>query len=212
MRNVFDKYYKKYDKWYDMNRSAFLTELAVIKKVLPKKGEGLEIGVGTGRFAQALGIRYGLDTSKGMLELAKKRGISVRLAAGEKLPFKDSVFNYAVIINTLCFTKNPMKVLGEAKRVLKKNAKLIVGIIDKNSFLGKLYKKKKSIFYRKANFLSAEETATLLKNVGFNRLSYYQGIFKTLDRIKSVEVPLKGFGRGGFVVISAYLSRKEKPK
>jgi len=52
----------------------------------------------------------------------------------------------------------------------------------------------------------------LLKNVGFNRLSYYQGIFKTLDRIKSVEVPLKGFGRGGFVVISAYLSRKEKPK
>jgi len=37
MRNVFDKYYKKYDKWYDMNRSAFLTELAVIKKVLPKK-------------------------------------------------------------------------------------------------------------------------------------------------------------------------------
>jgi len=212
MRNVFDKYYKKYDKWYDMNRSAFLTELAVIKKVLPKKGEGLEIGVGTGRFAQALGIRYGLDTSKGMLELAKKRGISVRLAAGEKLPFKDSVFNYAVIINTLCFTKNPMKVLWEAKRVLKKNAKLIVGIIDKNSFLGKLYKKKKSIFYRKANFLSAEETATLLKNVGFNRLSYYQGIFKTLDRIKSVEVPLKGFGRGGFVVISAYLSRKEKPK
>ena len=168
--------------------------------------------MGTGRFAQALGIRYGLDTSKGMLELAKKRGISVRLAAGEKLPFKDSVFNYAVIINTLCFTKNPMKVLWEAKRVLKKNAKLIVGIIDKNSFLGKLYKKKKSIFYRKANFLSAEETATLLKNVGFNRLSYYQGIFKTLDRIKSVEVPLKGFGRGGFAVISASLSRKEKLK
>ena len=212
MRNIFDKHYREYDKWYDENRFAFLTELAVIRKVLPKKGKGLEIGVGTGRFAQALGIRYGVDISKRMLELAKKRGISVRLAAGEKLPFKDSVFNYAVIINTLCFTKNPMKVLWEAKRVLKKNAKLIVGIIDKNSFLGKLYKKKKSIFYRKANFLSAEETATLLKNVGFNRLSYYQGIFKTLDRIKSVEVPLKGFGRGGFVVISAYLSRKEKPK
>lgn len=205
--NIFDRYYKKYDNWYDKHGFAFLTELAVIKKVLPEKGEGLEIGVGTGRFAHALGIHYGVDTSKRMLGLAEKRGIFAKLASGEELPFSDSTFDYAVIINTLCFTKSPLKVLREARRVLKKNGKIIVGIIDKNSFLGRLYKKKKSIFYRKANFLSTEETATLLKNAGFNRLSYYQGIYKTPDRIKSVEVPLRGFGRGGFVVISALKKR-----
>jgi len=212
MRNIFDKHYREYDKWYDENRFAFLTELAVIRKVLPKKGKGLEIGVGTGRFAQALGIRYGIDISKRMLELAKKRGISIRLAAGEKLPFRNSVFDYAVIINTLCFTKDPLKVLQEAKRALKESGKLIVGIIDKSSFLGKLYKKRKSIFYRETNFLSAEETASLVRNAGFGRLSCYQGIFKAPDRIKSVEAPQKGFGRGGFAVISASLSRKEKLK
>ena len=31
----------------------------------------LEIGVGSGRFAQALGIEYGVDTSPALLEIAR---------------------------------------------------------------------------------------------------------------------------------------------
>jgi len=76
---IFDKYYKKYDLWYERNRFAYLSELEAIKKVLPKKGKGLEIGVGTARFAKPLGIKYGIDPSKKMLEIAKKKGVNVRL-------------------------------------------------------------------------------------------------------------------------------------
>ena len=86
MNNIFDKYYKRYDAWYDRHKFAYLSELGALKKVIPKKGKGLEIGVGTGRFAHALGIKYGIDPSKRMLEIAKRRKIKAVLGYGEKLP------------------------------------------------------------------------------------------------------------------------------
>jgi len=202
MINIFDKFYKKYDAWYERNKFAYLSELEAIKKVLPKKGKGLEIGVGTARFAKPLGIKYGIDPSKKMLEIAKKRGVDVKLGYGEKLPFKNSTFDYIAIIITLCFVKDPVKVLNEARRVLKKNGKIIIGIIDRNSFLGKFYQKKKSIFYKQARFFGVKELTHLLEGVGLKNFSYYQTIFKLPEKINSIEKPKKGFGKGGFVVIA----------
>jgi ubiquinone/menaquinone biosynthesis C-methylase UbiE len=212
VKNIFDHYYQKYDTWYDTHKFAYLSELEAIKKVLPKKGKGLEIGVGTGRFAAPLGIKYGIDPSKKMLEITRKRGVEVKLGHGEKLPFANASFNYVAIIITLCFTKDPLKVLSEAGRVLKKNGKVIIGIIDKDSFLGKFYQKKKSIFYKQANFFGIPELVGLLKATGFNRISYYQTIYKLPDKIKSVQKTREGFGRGGFVVIGTYKSRQSKTR
>jgi len=202
MSDIFDKHYKKYDAWYERNKFAYLSELGAVEKVLPKKGKGLEIGVGTGRFAVPLGIKYGIDPSKKCLEIAKKRGVKVHLGSGEKLPFGNSTFDYVAIIITLCFVRNPFKVLSETRRVLKKNGKVIIGIIDKDSFLGNFYRKKKSIFYKQANFFNVREVVNLYKEAGFKKLSCYQTIFKLPDKIDSVGMPQKGFGKGGFVVIS----------
>src|SRR4030042_209848 len=146
MKNIFDRYYQKYDAWYDRNKFAYLSELEALKKALPKRGKGLEIGVGTGRFASALGIGYGIEPSSNMVKIARQRGVDARLGFGERLPFNNASFNYVAIIITLCFVKDPQKVLKEARRVLKRRSKIIIGIIDKDSFLGKFYQKKKSIF------------------------------------------------------------------
>lgn len=202
MSNVFNRYWKKYDAWYDKYRFAYLSELAAVKKVLPKKGKGLEIGVGTGRFASALGIEYGIDPSRNMLKLARKRGIDARLGTGDKIPFASSAFDYVTIINTLCFVKDPIKVLQEARRVLKKKGRLIIGIINKSSFLGEFYQKKKSLFYRQAHFLDIKETVDLLRQSGFKKFSYFQTLFYLSEEISSIENPKKGFGKGGFVVVS----------
>ncbi|MEA3328869.1 MAG: methyltransferase domain-containing protein [Candidatus Omnitrophota bacterium] len=203
MNDIFNCYYKKYDAWYDKNRFAYLSEIETIKKVLPKKGRGLEIGVGTGRFAAPLGITTGIDPSENMLGVAKEKGINVHLGFGEHLPFKNAAFDYVMIVITLCFVQNPEKVLKESRRVLRKGGNIIVGIVDKNSFLGKFYQKKKSIFYKQANFFSVKEVAGLLKITGFNRFSYYQAVFQLPDRMNSIENPQKGFKKGGFVVIKA---------
>ena len=208
LMDIFDRYYKKYDAWYEKNKFAYLSELDAVKKILPQKGKGLEIGVGTGRFAHALGIATGIDPSKNMIQIARKRGVNVRLSFGERLPFKNATFDYVAIIITICFVKDPLKVLQESRRVLKKNGKLIVGIIDKDSFLGKFYQRKKSLFYKQANFFSTKEVTDLLKVTGFNRFSFLQTIFQLPDKMKSIEKPQKGFGKGGFVVIDAQRSLK----
>ena len=212
MSGIFDQYYKKYDNWYERNKFAYFSELGAIRKALPKKGKGLEIGVGTGRFAASLGIRFGIDPSRNMVEIAKQRGVDARVGVGEDLPFKGRAFDYVAIIITLSFVKDPEKVLKEAKRVLKRNGRLVIGIIDKDSFLGKFYQRKKGIFYKKANFLSVEEVADLLKTMGFKRFSYYQTISTFPDRMSLIEEPKKGFGKGAFVVISAQEAKEVTSK
>ena len=202
MSDFFDEHYQEYDAWYDKNKFAYLSELEAVKKALPGKGYGLEVGVGSGRFAAPLGITVGIDPSKKMVELARERGVDARLGVGEKLPFKDSTFDYVAIIVTLCFVQDPEKVITESARVLKPRGKLVIGIIDKESFLGKFYQKKGSIFYGHARFFDIEEVTQMLRAAGFNNFSYYQTIFDHPDKLRAVKKPLKGFGKGGFVVIS----------
>jgi len=206
--DIFDRYYKKYDAWYEKNKFAYLSELGAIRRVLSKKGKGLEIGVGTGRFAAPLGITMGIDSSRKMIDIAAERGVTVRWGFGENLPFFEDSFDYVAIIITLCFVQNPQKVLSETRRVLKKNGKIILGIIDKNSFLGGFYQRKKSVFYKQAIFFSIKDVSELLKVVGFNKITCHQTLFNYPDKLNSIEKPRKGFGKGGFVVIDAQRSLK----
>lgn len=85
-----------------------------------------------------------------MLWLAKNRNIKVAKGIAEKLPFKTGVFNVVLLVVTICFLEDPEMALKEVKRVLKPKGRIIVGFVDKDSFLGKIYlaKKEKSIFYR----------------------------------------------------------------
>jgi len=201
--DFFDRYPKRYDTWYDKNPVAYHSEIEVLRKALPARGKGLEVGVGTGRFAAPLHIDVGVDISLGMIRLARQRGVDARLGWGEKLDFKNSMFDYVTLIVTLCFVHDPEKVIEEARRVLKKNGMLVVGIVDKDSFLGQAYQKKRSAFYKNAHFFNPKEVRALLQDVGFNKFSYFQTLFTFPDKMVRVDEPLRGFGQGGFVVIKS---------
>ncbi|MGM0442223.1 MAG: class I SAM-dependent methyltransferase [Elusimicrobiota bacterium] len=202
MKNLFNRYWKEYDKWYEKNRPAYLSEIKAIKKVFPAGGKGLEIGVGTGRFASALGIKHGIDPSKKMIAIAKKRDIKAVKGYGENLPYKNSEFDYVLIINTLCFAKNPEAIVKETGRVLKEGGTCIIGILDKNSFLGEFYMKQDSPFYKDINLFSVKEVIGLLKSCNFEQSDIYQTVFDYPSNIKSIQKPEKGYGKGGFVVCS----------
>ena len=201
--NAFDKYAEEYDRWFDENEIIYKSEIEALKRHIPG-GKGLEIGVGTGRFAKPFNIKIGVDISKEMAKIAERRGIKVIIAKGENLPFKDEEFDFVLINTVLEFAENPKKMLEEAKRVLKIGGKIVIGIIDKDSFLGKIYeeKKQKSKFYKDANFLSAKEVIEMLKELGFKNIKTTQTIFKEIDKVDKVEVK-DGYGEGGFVAISA---------
>jgi hypothetical protein len=50
----FEHYLGKYEDWFERHRFAYEAELHALRLLLPKRGTGLEIGVGTGRFAVPL--------------------------------------------------------------------------------------------------------------------------------------------------------------
>jgi ubiquinone/menaquinone biosynthesis C-methylase UbiE len=187
---IFEKYAKEYDDWFEKNKYVYKSEIKALKKLSPpKNSKALEIGVGTGRFAEPLGIKIGVEPSKAMADFARKRGIEVYEAKAENLPFNNSSFDSIFIIVTICFVENPIKVLTEAKRVLKRNGNIIIGIIDKNSFLGKIYelKKKENKFYRNAKFYSIDEVLNWLLKLGFYDIKTFQTIFKDPEKINSIE-------------------------
>jgi ubiquinone/menaquinone biosynthesis C-methylase UbiE len=202
VRNIFDRLYRRYDAWYDLHKYAYLSELEAVKKALPPKGVGLEIGVGTGRFAAPLGIKMGVDPSSKMIALARRRCVDARIGRGENLPFKEASFDYAAIIVTLCFVKNPIKVLAEAYRVLKTRGILILGIIEKNSFWGRLCQKKRSPFYKTACFFNKKELVGLLKDAGLTDFKAYWTLSQPPDKMTRIETPkTKRTKKSSFLVI-----------
>jgi ubiquinone/menaquinone biosynthesis C-methylase UbiE len=197
----FEQYTERYEKWFEENRFAYLSELEGVKSLLPE-GRGIEIGVGTGRFAEPLGVEFGIDPSIAMLEKAKKKKIKVIGGIGEDLPIISNSFDFALIITTLCFLSNTERTFKEIKRILRKNGFIILGFIDRESFLGKLYikKKEKNPFYRFANFYSVKEVIERLKIIGFSKPTIKQTIFTFPEKLKQIDDIKDGYGKGGYVI------------
>lgn len=201
----FEKNVDRYEAWFDRNRAAYESELEALRALLPKSGEGLEVGVGTGRFAAPLGLRVGVDPSKAMGKLAMERGIEVRFGVGEDLPCEDSSFDFVLLVTTICFLDDVPAALGEAYRVLKSGGCILVGFIDRESSLGKVYEKRKqdNEFYQNATFLSVDEVVHHLKQVGFRDFVFRQTIFQNPTEMKEADPVRSGYGEGSFVVVRA---------
>jgi SAM-dependent methyltransferase len=195
-----------YDRWFNKYKSVYKSELLAIKTLVPENAnKGLEIGVGTGRFAAPLGIKWGIEPSKRMREIAQRRGIIVIGGIAEDLPFSDNLFDVVLFVATICFVNNLMTSLEESYRVLKPEASLIIGFIDKGSLLGKLYQKHKdnNIFYNLATFYSVDEVLYGLERANFKNFKFTQTIFHHLEEIKKPEPVKEGYGEGSFVVVRA---------
>ncbi|MBN2213614.1 MAG: class I SAM-dependent methyltransferase [Bacteroidales bacterium] len=204
----FDEHLAEYEQWFINNRFAFQSELSALKKAMPVKGNCTEIGVGSGVFASLLGIKDGVEPSHIMREKAKERLINAINGIAEKLPYPDLSYEHVLMVTTLCFADNVLQAFHEVHRILKKNGSFIIGFVDKNSPVGKIYfeNKDKNVFYRDAVFYSTEEVYNFLCKTGFKIETTLQTVFGMLDAIREVQVPEKGYGKGSFIVIKAIKS------
>ena len=173
MTSMFDPIADAYDRWYDTPEGSaiFHEEVECLRLVCDNfSGCWLEIGVGTGRFAEALGITHGIDLSPQMAVKAARRGIRVCVGSAEQLPFPEQLFDEVLMALTLCFLENPEKALQECARVLRKNGRLILGTIPVDSPWGRSYIRKGAEghpLYTHARFYPIKKTVCLVEKMGF---------------------------------------------
>jgi ubiquinone/menaquinone biosynthesis C-methylase UbiE len=202
---AFDNFAHEYDKWFEDHKVEYALELKAIKVFLHKEGNGIEIGAGTGRFTQPLGISLGVEPSEAMRSIALGRGVNVIAGTAESLPVEDRSYDFALLVTTVCFLEAPEFAFKEVYRVLKAEGFIIIGLIDKDSNLGKKYEEKKSAskFYKNANFHSVVEMQDKLEQAGFSNIEYVQAILPG-DMNENHEPEVKqGYGEGSFVVLRA---------
>lgn len=197
----FENYSDDYDRWFIDNSFVYAMELEAVREFIPADKRGLDVGVGTGKFTIPFDIKTGIDPSFKMAVKAKRSGIDVSLAVAEALPFKDGVFDFVLMVTSICFFDDVSAAFNETWRVLKRGGSIIIGFVDSQSGLGKRYieKKERSRFYREATFYSVPELTSHLENSGFSDFEFNQTVFME-EQTSGVKVR-KGYGEGSFVVI-----------
>ncbi|MEK7777306.1 MAG: class I SAM-dependent methyltransferase [Chloroflexota bacterium] len=208
---AFNEYAGRYDAWYESPKGKVLLaiELACLRPLLASFPRPyLEVGVGTGRFAEALGIELGLDPSRQALEKAYRRSVQCVVGVGEALPFQDHCFGGVLVAFTLCFVRDPLQVVREIRRVLMPRGGIVLGMLLRGTPWADLYArqgKQGHPLYKRAHFYSKEEVESLLRKSGFRVTGYRATLFQRpgLETYKE-EQPIEGYVAGaGFIGIAA---------
>lgn len=151
----FEKYFNDYEEWFEKHPKVYDAEIKALKKLLLPFENGVEIGVGSGRFALPLNIKKGVEPSYKMAEIARSKDIDVIYGVAEELPFDNNSFDFALMVTTICFVDDAPKSLKEIFRILKPKGFCIIGFVKRDSSIGKLYEQNREIsrFYKEATFL-----------------------------------------------------------
>jgi len=205
-KEVFDKLADHYDAWFDSERGAalFRAEVECLEHLMPADRSGwVEVGVGSGRFAQALGVSQGVDPSLPLIEMARARGIRTVQGVAEELPYDDDSLEGILLVVTLCFLDDPDKAMQEFARVLRPDGRLVVGFVPADSAWGRQYMRKGQEghpFYSAARFYTCSEALDMVGAAGFRLLRAVSTLPMAPDeRIGKMPV-LDGIVRGcGFV-------------
>jgi len=201
----FNDHIFEYEQWFTDNEFVYKSELQAIERLLPSEGRGIEIGIGSGLFAQPMGIVEGCDPSENMRNKAIEKGLDAIDGIAENLPYITNNVDFILMVTTICFIDDVDKAFEEIKRILKSNGAIIIAFIDKNSPIGRSYleNKEKSIFYKNAVFYSTEDILEILKQHNFAIEETVQTVFGNMKNITQIQMSEDGYGKGSFVVIKA---------
>ena len=171
-RSVFEDHAVDYDRWFDEHGEVYAAQVRMLRGAIPDHGNGLEVGVGSGRFAVPFGIRCGIDPSGGLIRIAQQRGIEVVRGEGEHLPYRAGAFDYVLMMTVICFLDDPQTVFREVCRVLVPGGTLIVGFIEKDCEIATQYRheKTKGRFLQFARFLTENEVIRFCYDAGFTEV------------------------------------------
>jgi len=223
--NPFETRYREYDAWFDANENLFASELLAVRALAPppptlprpngSPPRWVEIGVGSGRFASALGIPLGVEPADGIATLARARGVDVIQGVAEALPLEDASVEVGFLITSLCFIDDEARAFAELARVLTPGGIAIVAFIPADSPFGRLYTNpgEDDPFFRRAQLRSRVEIVAALASAGFRLDRAVHTLTGDPQHANDrVEEPSDGWDAGSFVVLRAIKTDPDGPE
>jgi ubiquinone/menaquinone biosynthesis C-methylase UbiE len=173
---AFDQVACYYDDWYShpQGRQVFEAELSALESLIPGTGLGLEVGAGTGAFAESLTDEERtiicLDPSGAMLAKVRKRKLQAIMGVGEHMPITEASLDFAYMVTTLEFLEDPVSALRQIRMTTRKAAPLTILFINADSPWGSLYRRigaDGDPVFRHARLRSHEEVLEMLAEAGY---------------------------------------------
>lgn len=234
MKNNFDQYAEKYDAWFLKNKNVLYSELKLVAYFLKNAGDSLSVGCGSGLFEMLLQKEYnitiknGIEPSKAMAEIAKKRGMIVELKTAEEADFGNNRFDTILFNGTPSYIKNLQKAFEKTYAALRNSGRIVVIDIAKESSYGLLYSLANVLdswdhpllegvqppdpypieFVKLANWRTTNEKVDMLKKAGFMGFAFAQTLTKhPVFSDNKLEEPKEGYDCGDYVAICAYKNK-----
>ena len=227
-QRVFDIYAEKYDGWFLKNMAVLESEVALYAYFLKQPGHALSIGCGSGLFEMLVQREYGihinegLEPSNAMADIARKRGLKVRIGTAEARNYEQDSFDTVIFNGSPSYIIHLKQAFNEACRILKTNGFILVLDVPKESSYALLYSLAKVLktwddpllhgvqpqnpypieFVKDANWRTTEEKIALLRQAGFDHFRFAQTLTRhPLYSNEEKEEPVEGYDRGDYVAI-----------
>ena len=210
-----------YDRWFDNNKPLFDSEAQAIEAQLPETWtEGVEIGCGTGKFSERLGISRGVEPSEPMAQLAEDRGVSVDQGTAEELPLTTDEVDLAALLGVVGYVADLDAVFAELARVVSPGGHAVVAFLRANGAFAELYDTAADRggypdtlawdepypleMATKATWRDVETVLSGLRSVGFTDITTTQTLTQPIgDAIETTESPSPGHDEGSWIVVRA---------
>ena len=228
---AFDEHASAYDSWFFDNQNLLSSELKLVAHFLDKKSNILSIGCGSGLFESLLAkdydihIKHGIEPSKDMAAIAKKRGMQVDISPAETCEIEADKFDIILFNGRVSYISDLDVCIKKAFGALKTGGKLILIDVPKESGFASLYNLASSLdtwehpllehispadpypieLVKSANWRTSDEKIALMKDNGFVDFVYAQTLLThpmyANDKVQKV---IEGYDRGDYVAICGY--------
>lgn len=182
----------------------------LIRKYSKPNDKILDVGVGMGRLLEEFTNlkRYGMDISKGYLELASKRGIECCFSLIEDMPYQDNSFDIITCTDVLEHVLDVNLAIKNITRVLKPGGIFILRVPYKEDLSWYLSEECPYEFVHLRTFDEDHLKALFTKIFDYNFLEWNTaGLSKTNDRLKYPIIP---YNRWIKYITSMYYKYKQK--